>query len=333
VVLADVLSQSEIDALLLAINTGDLDMDSPQEIRTVGEARPYDFRTANRFSREQIRTLALVYENFSRLYSTYLSGTLRSMCEINVVGVEELKYHEFANALPTSVLLSVISMPPLVGPTLMEVSPGLAYAMISRLLGGSGGEDSEISRSFTEIELVLFERISRQFVGLFDEAWEKVIGVKASLDRLETSAQFAQIVAMGETVAVVTMNARIGDTEGLINCCLPHLALEPIAKQLNTKMLFQAGGESFRKVAPVKDDIRQRIQNTPLPLTAVFNKTAATVSEVLGLRVGDVLQLEHKVGEPLTVRVGHLEKFRVAIGSQDKRYAVMVSDLIREEDL
>ena len=331
--MADVLSQNEIDALLLAINAGDMDVDAPDETKTIGQARPYDFRTANRFSREQIRTLALVYENFSRLYSTYLSGTLRSMCEVSVAGVEELKYHEFVNALPTTVLLSIVAMPPLVGPTLMEISPSLAYAMISRLLGGSSGEDSEITRSFTEIELVLFERITRQFVGLFNEAWEKVINVKASLERLETSAQFAQIVAMGETVAVVTMNARIGDTEGLINCCLPHLALEPIAKQLNTKMLFQAGGEHYRKVLPVKDDIKQRIRNTLLPITAAFNSTAATVADILELRVGDVLQLEHKVGDPLAVKVGHLAKFHAALGTQDNRYAVMISDFIREEDI
>ena len=330
--MADVLSQSEIDALLQAIDTGEMDVDAPAETKNTGKVIPYDFRTANRFSREQIRTLGLVYENFSRLYSTYLSGTLRSMCEVTVVGVEELKYHEFVNALPPSVLLSIISMPPLVGPTLMQVTPNLAYAMISRLLGGSGGEDSKITRGFSEIELVLFERITRQYMGLFNEAWEKVIEVKASLDRLETSAQFAQIVSMGETVAVVTMNARIGDTEGLINCCLPHLALEPIAKQLNTKVLFQAGGETYHKVLPVRDDIRNRIENTPLPLTAVFQRSIATVSEVLDLRVGDILQLDHRVGEPVTVLVGHLVKFHASLGSKDSRYAVRISDLIQEED-
>ncbi|MCL2747316.1 MAG: flagellar motor switch protein FliM [Oscillospiraceae bacterium] len=331
--MADVLSQSEIDALLQAINTGEVDVDATQDNVPLGQAASYDFRTANRFSREQIRTLALVYENFSRLYSTYLSGTLRSMCEVSVVGVEELKYHEFVNALPTSVLLSVIAMPPLVGPTLLEVPSSLAYAMISRLLGGSGGEDSEITRGFTEIELVLFERITRQFIGLFNEAWQKVIDVRATLERLETSAQFAQIVAMGETVAVVTMNARIGDTEGLINCCLPHLALEPIAKQLNTKVLFQAGGEQYRDFPPITEDIKQLIQKTQLPITAVFNNTAAPVSDILDLRVGDILPLEHRVSQPLTVKVGHLAKFRASLGTQGNRYAVMISGFIREEDI
>ena len=330
--LSDVLTQSEIDALLNAINTGEMDVDATQEEVVDGQVRSYDFRTANRFSREQIRTMHLVYENFARLFTTYLSGTLRSMCEVAVVGVEELKYHEFVNALPTSVLLSIISMPPLVGPTLMEISPAVVYAMISRLLGGKGDEEGEASRGFTEIELVLFERIARQFVGLFNEAWSKVIDIRATLERLETSAQFAQIVAMGETVAVVTLNVKIGDTEGLINCCLPHLAIEPIAKQLNTKVLFQSGHENQRKVPEVADEIRRGIQRTPLPITAVFNDTSATVRDILELRVGDILQLEHRVGEPLTVRVGHMPKFRAALGSRDNKYAVMISQLIREED-
>jgi len=253
------------------------------------------------------------------------------MCEVSVAGVEELKYHEFVNALPTTVLLSIISMPPLVGPTLMEFSISVAYAMITRLLGGTGSENEGQTRGFTEIELVLFDRISRQFVGLFNEAWEKVIDIRAAVERLETSAQFAQIVAMGETVAVVTLNVKIGNTEGFINCCLPHLALEPIAKQLNTKVLFQTGSEHYRNLLPVADDIRRSIRITPLSLTAVFNETAADLRDILGLRVGDVLQLDHKVGEPLTVKVGHIPKFQAALGVRGNRYAVMISNLIREE--
>ncbi len=328
--MADVLSQSEIDALLNAISAGEMDVDAPPH-EAESRVRSYDFRTANRFSKEQIRTITLIYDNFARLFTTYLSGTLRAMCQVEVHSVEELKYHEFVNALPTPVVLSIISMPPLVGPTLLEISPDVAYSMISRLLGGSG-EAGVQGRSFTEIELVLMERIVRQFIGLLNEAWEKVISISVALERIETSAQFAQIVALNETVAIVTLNVKIGESEGLVNLCLPHLAIEPVAKQLNTKVLFQTGAES-RTREPAVEDIRQRIVSTPLPLTAVFNDTGASVHDVLNLQVGDVIQLDHRVGEALTVKIGHLAKFRAALGTRDKKYAVMISELIREEDM
>jgi flagellar motor switch protein FliM len=223
-------------------------------------------------------------------------------------------------------------MPPLDGPALLEISPDVAYALINRLLGGGGGTHVEGSRNFTEIEIVLLERVVRQFIRLFGEAWEKVIAVDVSLDRIETSAQFAQIVALTETVAVITLNVRIGGAEGLINVCLPYLALEPVAKQLNTKLLFQIDTER-RVLTPMGSDIQRRIARTRLSVTAAFNTTSASMRDILSLQEGDVIRLDHKVGEALTVRIGHLAKFQAAMGVRDRRYAVMISGIIREEEL
>ncbi len=328
-ILADVLSQSEIDALLNALSTGEVDLAAAETPEV--KVRSYDFRTANRFSKEQMRTLNIIYDTFCRLFTTYLSGTLRAMCQVEVVGVEELKYHEFVNALPSPVVLAIVTMPPLLGPTLLEISPDVAYSMISRLLGGGSNSGGETNRSFTEIELVLLERIMRQFINLLPEAWEKVLSIDATLDRLETSPQFAQIVALNETVAVITLNVRVGDNEGLLNICLPHLTIEPINKQLNTRALFQTTIHHER--APATADIQFRLRNTPLTVSAVFNDTPASVGEIMSLQVGDVLQLDHRVGEPLTLKVGHLPKFRAALGVRDNKYAVKIADLIREEDL
>jgi flagellar motor switch protein FliM len=330
--LAEVLSQSEIDALLSAIHSGEVDMGATLDEGPEFKVKPYDFRTAGRFSKEQIRTLTLIYENFARLFTTYLSGTLRAICQVDILGVEELKFQEFMNGLPNPVILSILSMQPLDGPGLLEISPDVAYALINRLLGGSGGAQVEGPRNFTEIEIVLLERVVRQFIRLFGEAWEKVIAVDVSLDRIETSAQFAQIVALTETVAVITLNVRIGEAEGLINICLPYLALEPIAKQLNTKLLFQIDTER-RVLTPMGSDIQRRIARTRLPVTAAFNTTSASMQEILSLQEGDVIRLDHKVGEALTVKIGHLAKFQAAMGLRDRRYAVMISGIIREEEL
>ncbi|MDR0381813.1 MAG: flagellar motor switch protein FliM [Oscillospiraceae bacterium] len=333
--MAEVLSQSEIDALLSAIHSGEMDMEATLDEGPELKIKPYDFRTAGRFSKEQIRTLTLIYENFARLFTTYLSGTLRAICQVDILGVEELKFQEFVNALPDPVILAILSQQPFDGPALLEISPDVAYALINRLLGGGGNGSSghaEGSRNFTEIEIVLLERIVRQFIRLFGEAWEKVIAVDVSLERIETSAQFAQIVALGETVAVITLNVQIGEAEGLVNICLPYLALEPVAKQLNTKLLFQIDTER-RVLTPMGNDIRQRIAHTRLPVTAEFNTTPASVRDILTLQEGDVIQLDHKVGEALVVKIGHLAKFHAAMGVRDRKYAVMISGVIREEEL
>lgn len=325
--MAGVLSQAEIDALLNTIESEGI---SSQPLDDGGtQIREYDFRTANRFNKEHIRTLKIVYDNFARLFASYLSGTLRAMCSAEVISVEETKYSEFVNALPSPLILAVVRMPPMTGSVLLEVSPDLSYAVISRLLGGKPDKES-VSRGFTEIELVLLERIMRQFLPLFGESWEKVVGITTYLDRLETSPQFAQIVAMNETVAIISISVKIDDATGTFNICLPHLALEPINQQLTTKFLYQ--NSESRELFPAHDDIKKRIERTPLDVSAFFNETLTSVRDILNLQTGDVISLNHKVSEPLTLRVGHLPKFKVEIGMKDRRYAAKVTEIIQKED-
>ena len=326
--MGEILSQSEIDALLNAISTGVVVEAEEAEKRS--QARVYDFKTANRFSKEHIRTLKLIYENFARSFATYLSGTLRTVCQVELVSAEEQKYQEFVNALPVPVVLGILKMTPLLGPTLMEISPQVAYAMVNRLLGGVTAGKSEMSRSFTEIEIVIIERLVRQFLPQISEAWEKIININTVLQRIETSPQFAQIVALNETIAILMLNVRIGETDGFVNFVIPHLALEGVAKQLNTRALFST--TESRQREPVSDDIRARIESTPLTVTAEFNKTNASLYDISTLQVGDVIKLEHKVGNPLTVKVGHLPKFLASIGVKDRKYAVRVREILREED-
>jgi flagellar motor switch protein FliM len=327
--LAGVLSQEEIDALLNAIESDGIDAASPLETAAVNKVRDYDFRTANRFNKEHIRTLKVIYDTFARLFSSYLSGTLRAMCSADVVSVEETKYAEFVNALPNPLILAVVRMPPMIGSILLEISPDLSYAIISRLLGGQPDKES-VSRGFTEIELVLLERITRQFLPLFGESWEKVVTINTSLDRLETSPQFAQIVAMNETVAIISISVKLDKAEGSFNICLPHLALEPINQQLSTKFLYQT--DVHRELTSAYGDIQKRIQRTPLEVSAAFNETSAPVREILNLQAGDVINLNHHISQPLTLRVGHLPKFKADIGIKDNRYAAKIVEIIQKED-
>ncbi|MDR1736013.1 MAG: flagellar motor switch protein FliM [Oscillospiraceae bacterium] len=330
--MSDVLSQAEIDALLSKFDAGEMEIETDNANSGL-KVKGYDFRTANRFHKEQIRTLEILYDTFARLLSNYLSGTMRVMATADVVGIEELKYQEFINALPAPVILAILRQPPLIGPILFEISPDIAYSMISRLLGGQPSISAGNAREFTEIELVLVERILRQFMPLFVEGWSKVIKTSISLDRIETSPQFAQIVASNETVAIVSINVKLADTEGMVNVCLPHLALEPVSNQLTTKFMYQSGETSKKQEELERDreDIKTRIERTPLDVTAVFNTTSAMVRDVLGLAVGDVLRLDHALAEPMTVMVGHLPKFKASLGIKEKRYAVKISDVLKED--
>lgn len=324
------LSQNEIDALLNALNDGDTEaIEEPQE-SAEPEAKLYNFKTADKFPKEQMRTFSIIYENFSSLLTTHLTSALRTICEADVMSVEEVSFSEFINSMPTPVILTIYEMLPLRGQLLMEISPEIAYAMVGCLFGGPA-DYQDTSKAFTEIELAVIERNVRKFMPLIDDAWERVVKVHAKMERIETSAQFAQILAMNEPIAIITLNVKIGNAEGLINVCIPHLAVEPIAGQLNTRAMFSPPHYDDEDNSATAELVQNNIMDSVVTLRATFNDTMATAWDIMHLQVGDVIRVDHDVQEPITMKVEQIPKFHGVIGSQRNKYAVQIVDIIEEE--
>jgi len=325
--MANILSQNEIDELLSALASGN---DTPPEELGEDETkliRSYDFRTANKFSKDQMRTLHFIYDNFATRLTTYLSGTLRTICEVEVISIEEQSFSELSNSMPVPVIVSIISMPPLHGNVILEITPVIAYEIISRLLGGAG-QSENTDKAFTEIELSIMERVIRRMLTLNDEAWEKINKVKTALDRVETSSQYAQIVSANEPIAIVTLNVKIGETSDIINLCIPHVAVQPIAKKLVIKSWYTDVG--YGKSAEEKD-YREKLSGIFLNLHSMFNTTSATVGDIMNTKVGDVIQIDHNINHPVTVKVEHIPKFRGVVGIQGSNYAVRITEILEEE--
>jgi len=293
------------------------------------KVKEYDFRTANRFPKEQMRTFHVVFETYSQLLSNRLSSVLRVSCECEILSIEECSYSEFNNSLPAPVVLAIMDAPPMYGSLVFQMSPEFAYMLISRLFGG--GKAGENSKQFTEIELTLIERVLRQAVGVFDESWEKVIALSTQIERIETSPQFAQITAPNEPVAVIILNITMGDETGLMSICIPHTAIEPVSQQLNTRMWFSSGARDDGKSEERTALLTAKLMQTPIPVTAYFEQTPATVSDIVNLQIGDVIKLDHGIEQPLTIKVHHIPKFRATIGTMGHRYAMQVVEIIKEE--
>ena len=328
--MSEILSQSEIDELLSALMTGDTETAVEEDNGSAMKVKEYDFRTANRFPKEQMRTFHVVFETYSQLLSNRLSSILRVSCECEVLSIEECSYSEFNNSLPAPVVLAVTDAHPMHGSLLIQMSPEFSYMLISRLFGG--GTTGENAKQFTEIELALIERVLRQQCEVFSEAWDKVVEIRMQIDRIETSPQFAQITAPNDPVAVIIINVTMGEESGLMSICIPHTAIEPISQQLNTRMWFSSGirddGRGEERLAA----LTSMLMVSPIPLTALFDSTPATVSDIVNLQVGDVIKLDHPIDAPLTVKVQHIPKFRATIGTLGHKYAMQVVDILTEEE-
>lgn len=325
--MADVMSQEEIDRLLNQISSGEFDVDEMKN-QNEKQVKNYDFARPSKFSKEHLRTLEIIFEHYSRLLSTELPAYLRKNVQVDVVNSEVVIYSEFSNALSNPVLLGVVNFEPLKGNVIMEIASNLGYAIVDRLLGGEGATLDK-NREFTEIELSIIERIFNICVNLLREPWKNVVNINPRLERIETNSQFAQIISPSETIAIITISIQIGDVSGLMNVCLPFICMEEVMDKLNTKYWFSTMQE--RDENSYEEAIETLISKALVPVKAILGKSKISVGDFVNLQVGDVIRINRKVEDELDVYVGDIRKFKALPGSFEDKYAVRVTEIVREE--
>lgn len=325
--MSDVLSQSEIDMLLSALTSGSIDADTLKQEETKKKVRVYDFRRPNKFSKDQIHTLQVIYENYARTLGTYLSAQLRTPVQLEVLSVEQTTYEEFIRSIPNPTILNVFSIFPLEGNAIMEINPKLGFAMIDRLLGGPG-HAPEKTRALTEIEQTVMERIVQRMLDYLQEPWGSIIEIEPSLDRVETNPQFTQLVSPSEILIIISLETRMGDLLSMINICIPFLVLEPIIDKLNVHFYYAS---SSKQSSPENiSAIKNRLENTYVTVKALLGRSVVTVKDLLELNVGDVIPLSSNINEDLEVVIGQKTKFLGKPGIFGNRYSIQVSRIVEE---
>ena len=304
--MVDVLSQNEIDALLAALSSGEMDADELKKEETQKKVRAYDFKRSVRFSKDHIRSLTRIHENFARFLTTYFSAQLRTFVQISVVQVEQLPYDEFIRSIPKMTILNIFEAEPLEGRMVLEVHPNVAFAMLDRLLGGAGTTPTKIN-ALTEIETIVMERIFSRAFDSLQEAWKTVIDIQPRLEALETNPQFMQIVSPNETIALISLSTKIGDTTGMINLCIPHVVIEPIMPRLSVHHWFVS--QKKTRAPEEVEALQSRLDKAKLPLIAELGSSEISIRDFLGLTVGDVIPLHKSVDDGLQVKVGEKLKF------------------------
>lgn len=326
--MSDILSQSEIDNLLKQLSEGDLDVDQIQG-EDEKQVKNYDFSRPTKFSKEHLRTLEIIFEHYSRLISTNLPVYLRKNVQVSVASSETVTFSEFSNALSNPSVLGIVNFAPLNGNIIIEIATNLCYAMLDRMLGGSG-QPLEKSRDFSDIELTILQKLLVMFTQLMREPWKNVVEISPVLSRLETNPQFAQVIAPSDMIAIVTLNMKIGDVEGMVNICLPFFTLEDVMDKLNTKYWFSTMQENHDE--HYEEYIESMIRRVDIPIKAVLGRSTISVNDFLNLQVGDCIRLDSRADTDMNVYVGNIKKFTALPGTDRDSYAVQITSVIREEE-
>lgn len=322
----DILSQEEIDLLIRAASQPDQELESTPIIE---EDPIYDFSKPNKFSKEHIRALHKIHEQFSRTYSGYMSAKLRNKVELRVHSIEQLLFGDFVRSLPNPSVLSVFKVHPLEGYAIMQLTPDIAFLLHDRLCGGDGLPIAR-SRGLTDIETAVLKRqVLSVFSSLLGDAWQEVAELKYELDYTESNPQFLQVAADRDVIALVTMRFDLNDASDMISICLPHRTLEPIMKHLTQIRMF----ESLQQPDPKRVELlRAKVRAAIVPVEVELGRTTVTVQDLLELAEGDVIPLETKKNETLDIKVGSMTKFQGTPGRLGSRLGVVITAICDLEE-
>ena len=333
--MADVLSQSQIDALLNSFSSeGTKAFEEIEEQAKEQKVKAYDFKMPKKFTKEQLKIIDGIYENYARMLSSFLTGLMRIYCKVEVLQIEEQLYYEFNNALPDYVMMSMINMgisddDVMETNCIMQVSNPIVFSMMDRLMGGAG-DFSDQNRDYTEIEIGLFSNVLNKMSALLKEPWGTYIDINPTLTTIETNARVMQTISPDEVVILVVLEMEIKSVKNTMTFCIPAMNLESIMAKFGDRW-----SRGTKKLDPKKEKERRvslldAIRDSDLKVDAVLCETKLDLYDVLTMQVNDIIPLNMSIDKNVTVKIGSNLWFDGKLGTKNNRKAVKIDNIYKE---
>lgn len=323
--MAEILSQSEIDALLSALSSGDIEPNELEKEEEVLKVKRYDFKRPQKFSKDLIRTLELVHDNYARIISNYLTAQLRSNVKVKIESVEQTTYEEFIHSVPSSTVLTLFRMPPLGGQIILETNEEFVLRIYDVLAGGDGFKKPKF-KELTEIEKNIIKHTTYDLIYNMKLAWEDVLEVSTVVDGMETNPALNQTLAPNEPVALITFSVEMFHTNLFINICIPYLSIENVLEDLVVKYWSSERSEEELKLS--RELLNKNLKKVDVQISAILGETNITVKDFLTLEVGDIIALDNKWDSAIKVYVEDQLTFDAQPGLKGKNKAIQIIDYI-----
>lgn len=324
-----ILSQSEVDTLLNAVKDG--------EVGTEGNSnsgmhlQSYDFRKQRKLVRSRLPGLKIIHDRFQRIFRQTLSGLVRKVVVVEALQTEMFRYGEWVSSLPNPSCLNIMRLSPLIGQTIINMEPSFVYSLIDNIFGGGrlGGSSKASEGDFTTIELKMIQKITKYFTDELEKAWSTIFELNFEFVRTETNPEYVSIVAPSDVVIVTDFGINFEDVGAKMQLVIPLFALDPI-KQLLSDHTFV---EQSQPNPNWKVWIGQSLEDSKIQLRVDLGSTEITMRDVLGLNVGDTVQLDRYVADPLPIEVEGMTKFYGRMGISAGQQAIQIESVNRESKI
>lgn len=324
--MAEQLTQSQIDALLRKMSAGEVETEEEQKVKE------YDFYSPKKFTKEQLKALDGLHENFSRVISSYFSGMLRTVCEVSVLQIEEQRYYEYNNALPDSALIGLLSLKPAnknysEATLLMDMSTSVGFYLVERLLGGPG-DTYNLTRDYTDIEIALLSNVFEKIASRLQDAWCNYIDVSTSLTSIETNSRLLQVFAPEDVVVIVMLSVKMGNLSGNLNICIPAENLEEMIDSFNIRY-----ARTSKRQDPHKEELKRRIiteelMESDMDIRAILDVFPMSVQDIMQLQPEDVIPLNKNINGDIYITVDNTPWYSAKLGETKSKKSVKLNKIL-----
>lgn len=313
----ELITSEEISALLPVVPTDDAARERDRRRRVVA----YNFRRPDRLSKEQVRALYLLHDLFAHTLSSSLPLFMRAVSEVNLISVEQQSYGDYLRGLSDPTTIFTVAADSLRGVFAIELNSSIAFPVIDRMLGGEGKELNEV-RAATDLELKVLEGFLTVVSEAYKEVWSTIVEFETEIMGRETRPQLLQIVPPNEIVTAIVYQVQIGETKGLMSICLPVVMLEPVIDKFN-KSAYAAENATPPEATL---SLLKTIAGVSFQVSAELERTASTVSDLMGLGIGDVLRTNHSLDKPVNLSIADQVKFTGRLAALDGKMVVQVME-------
>lgn len=330
--MAEVLSQSQIDALLSSMQNEEADNKVEEKQEPKEKYRKYDFYSPKKYTKDKLKMLRSIYDNYARIAASQINGLFRVASEVEVIGVEEQRYYEFGNALHESDVITLVKVelqdhsknPPMV----FHIAPVVMGSMIDRMLGGTGTDTSvDMSYIYTDIELALYEKIIQYLVAITKDVWNSYIKLQVDFDRIEENPSMFQGISVDETVVIIMMRIKMGELEGAMNICIPGTLMGNIFEIIDkTKHLADKGDTLEQR--DNREELLASIKESKMDVMAQLGVARMSLDDVYNLHVGDVIDLNKPKDSEVEVHIEGQPWFVGKLGVHNKNIAVKIQERV-----
>jgi flagellar motor switch protein FliM len=318
-----ILTQEEIDALLSAMDSGDVDLE--EETQSEAEVVAYNLTSQNIMLRDQFYALEEVYDKFATQFEAHLSSVLQRSMEVEFVSTEMVKYQECISAFSSPTSFTVFTMNPLIGSAMLAIEPRLIYSLIDCMFGGDG-KPTERMREFTLIEQRMIRKFATEVLTNLQQAWKTIDPINISIKRAEIKPEFVHLASPNDLMVVIVFAVKGVEFSGNLHLCIPHLMLEPIKDKLSSKYLRGKNQEHTWS-----EQLEMLLQDTPVTIIAELGSTTRSVKDLLDLQVNEILQLNTGPEDLITLTVDHVPKYRGFPGIIKGNRAVEIAALLQKK--